>query len=202
MTLGIRQKGVCRRYNELKMHLLPLHRRLLLIFGLATWLVASMPTLWDVCNRPPLTSVPRFGLWLGSFVVFGLAFWLTFRLPRTIGAVSIWRRNLTLIVIQTVAALLMVRLVPCYSIGIVLVVVAWQVALLLPLRLALGWIAVQTSLLAAILFSGLNSGMAIFALNTSLAFQLFAFITASVAKSESNARSELALTPASDRDSM
>jgi len=192
MTLGIGQKGVGLRYNELKMHLLPFHRRLLLIFGLATWLVASMPTLWDVCNRPPLTSVPRFGLWLGSFVVFGLAFWFTFRLPRVIGAVSLWRRNLALILIQTVAALLMVQLVPCYSIGIVLVVVAWQVALLLPLRLALGWIALQTGLLAAILFSGLNSGMAIFAMNTSLAFQLFAFITASVAKSESNARSELA----------
>ena len=178
------------------MHLLPLHRRLLLIFGLATWLVASMPTLWDVCNRPPLTSLPKFALWLGSFVVFGIAFALTFVKPHQGGAAKIWRRTFALMMIQTVAALLMVVLVPCYSIGIVLVVVAWQVALLLPFRFALTWIILQTGLLSAILFSGLNSGMALFAMNTSLAFQLFAFITASVAKSESNARSELARTNA------
>ena len=196
MTFGIRQVRARRRYNEPKMHLLPLHRRLLLIFGLATWLVASMPTLWDVCNRPPLTSLPKFALWLGSFVVFGIAFSLTFAKPHQGGAAKIWRRTFALMMIQTVAALLMVVLVPCYSIGIVLVVVAWQVALLLPFRFALAWIILQTGLLAAILFSGLNSGMALFAMNTSLAFQLFAFITASVAKSESNARSELARTNA------
>jgi signal transduction histidine kinase len=131
-------------------------------------------------------------LWLGSFVVFGIAFWLTFVTPRKDGTVRLRKRNLTLLAIQTVAALLMVYLVPCYSIGIVLVVVAWQVALLLRLRWALAWIILQTGLLAAILFSGLNSGLALFAMNTSLAFQLFAFITASVAKSESNSRTELA----------
>ena len=101
-----------------------------------------------------------------------------------------------MIVAQTVTALLMVYLVPCYSIGIVLVVVAWQVALLLPWRFALIWIIVQTALLATILYSGVNSGLALFATNTSLAFQLFAFITASVAKNESHARSALVRTNA------
>jgi signal transduction histidine kinase len=89
---------------------------------------------------------------------------------------------------------MMVYLVPCYSIGIVLVVVAWQVALVLPVRIALLWIIIQTAFLATILYSGVNAGLALFATNTSLAFQLFAFITASVARSESKARSELART--------
>lgn len=196
MTFGIRQVRARRRYNETQMHLLPLHRRLLLIFGLATWLVASAPTLWDVCNRPPLTPIPKFALWLGSFVAFGIAFWLTFVPTRKGDWGRVWKRNLTLLAVQTATALLMVYLVPCYSIGIVLVVVAWQVALLLQIRFALGWIILQNGLLAAILFGGLHFGLALFAMNTSLAFQLFAFITASVAKSESKARSELARTNA------
>jgi signal transduction histidine kinase len=54
------------------------------------------------------------------------------------------------------------------------------------------WIFVQTAFLATILYSDVNSGLAFFATNTSLAFQLFAFITAAVARSESNARNELA----------
>lgn len=121
------------------MHLLPLQRRLLLTIGLFTWLVASVPTLWDVCNRPPLTSPFRFGSWIFSFFVFGVCFWLTFVTTSSAkGSLARSRvLHLRLIVSQTVTALLMVYLVPCYSIGIILVLVAWQLALLLPLRVAL-----------------------------------------------------------------
>jgi signal transduction histidine kinase len=176
------------------MYLLEQHRRWLRIIGLSTWFVASLPTIWDVCNRPPRTSIIKFALWLSSFFLFGICFWLSFVAPGN--PVRIWKRHLSLIVLQTVTALLMVYLVPCYSIGIVLVVVAWQLAVLLPLRIALTWIFVQTALLAAILYSGVNSGLALFATNSSLAFQLFAFIAAAVARSEWNARSELARTNA------
>ena len=174
------------------MHLLPLQRRLLLMMGLFTWLVASVPTLWDVCNRPPLTSLVRFGFWIFSFLVFGVCFWLTFvTTSNSKGNPERCRvLHLRLIAIQTVTALLMVWLVPCYSIGIILVLVAWQLALLLPLRVALIWMLIQTSLLAAFLYTR-SSGLTLFATSISLAFQLFALITASVAKSESRARSEL-----------
>jgi len=176
------------------MYLLEEHRRWLRIIGLSTWLVASLPTIWDVCNRPPRTSIIKFTLWLGSFFVFGICFWLSFVAHGN--PARIWRRHLALIVLQTLTALMMVYLVPCYSIGIVLVVVAWQLAVLLPSRIALTWIFIQTALLAAILYSGVNSGLALFATNSSLAFQLFAFIAAVVARSEWNARSELARTNA------
>jgi signal transduction histidine kinase len=174
------------------MHLLPLQRRLLLAIGLFTWLIASVPTLWDVCNRPPRTSTFRFGFWLLSFVVFGICFWLTFvgtSSPKGKPARS-RALHLRLIAIQTVTALLMVYLVPCYSIGVILVLVAWQLALLLPLPIALVWMFIQTALLAAFLYTR-SSGLALFATSISVAFQLFALITASVAKSESRARSEL-----------
>ena len=175
------------------MHLLPFHRRSLLTIGLFTWLVASVPTIWDVCNRPPRNSAFRFGTWIASFFVFGVCFWLTFVATSGPKGNLARRRSLhlRLIVIQTVAALLMVYLVPCYSIGIILVLVAWQLALVLPPRIALVWVLVQTALLAAILYTR-SSGLTLFATNTSLAFQLFAFITASVARSESSARTELA----------
>lgn len=174
------------------MHLLPLQRRLLLMMGLFTWLVASVPTLWDVCNRPPLTSPFRFGFWIFSFLVFGVCFWLTFVTTSNSKGNPARSRvlHLRLIAIQTVTALLMVWLVPCYSIGIILVLVAWQLALLLPLRVALIWMLIQTSLLAIFLYTR-SSGLTLFATSISLAFQLFALITASVAKSESRARSEL-----------
>src|SRR5262245_30845840 len=180
------------------MFLLPRHKRLLLTVGLATWLVASAPTLWDPCNRPPQTSVPKFAIWLGSFLVFGIAFALTSLTPRNPkgGTSGIWKRQVALVTVESAGALLMVYLVPCYSIGIVLVVVAWQVALLLPMWAALLWIFVQTAGLAAILYAGVNPGLALFATNTSLAFQLFAFITASIARSEARARNELAHTNA------
>jgi signal transduction histidine kinase len=175
------------------MHLLPLQRRLLLVIGLFTWLVASVPTLWDVCNRPPLTSPFRFGSWIVSFIVFGFCFWLTFVTTSGPGGNLARGFNLylKLIAVQTAAALAMVYLVPCYSIGIILVLVAWQLALLLPFRFALVWILVQTSILAVFLHTR-TPGLALFATSISLAFQLFAFITASVARSESRARSELA----------
>ena len=66
----------------------------------------------------------------------------------------------------------------------------WQLALLLPLSVALSWMLIQTSLLAIFLHTRLP-GLTLFATSISLAFQLFALITASVAKSESRARSEL-----------
>ena len=179
--------GFKTRIISTRMYLLEQHRRWLRIIGLLTWLVASFPTIWDVCNRPPRTSIPKFAFWLGSFFAFGICFWLTFG-----SAAQSWKRQLTLIVLQTMTALLMVYLVPCYSIGIVLVVVAWQVALVLPWRSALIWLFIQTAILASILYSGVNSGLALFATNTSLAFQLFAFIAAAVARSESNTRNELA----------
>ena len=156
-------------------------------------MMASVPTLWDVCNRPPKTSAIRFGFWIGSFFVFGICFWFTFVATSAPQDRPLRGRDvhLKLIAIQTVAALLMVFLVPCYSIGIILVLVAWQLALLLPRRIAMVWILGQTVLLAVILYTR-SSGLTLFATSTSLAFQLSALITASVARSESRARSQLA----------
>src|SRR5205085_10751655 len=98
---------------------------------------------------------------------------------------------LPIIALQSAATLVMVYLIPCYSIGILLVIVAWELALLLPTWTALLWILGQTALLATILYEGRLSNLALFATNTSLGFQLFAFVTASIAKRESRARNDL-----------
>lgn len=175
------------------MNLFPLQRRLLVAGGLSTWLVASVPTLWDVCNWPPLNSVFRSGAWVASFLVFGVCFWLTFlsTSSREGGLAKRLNWHLTLIAVQTVTALLMVYFVPCYSIGLILPLVAWQLALVLPPGVALAWIIFQSAILATILYTR-SSGLMLFGASTSFAFQLFAFITSLVTRSESHARSELA----------
>jgi signal transduction histidine kinase len=177
-----------------RMLIRPLHQRMIRIVGLSTWLVTSIPTMWDVCNRPPYTPAIKSAFWLISFLVFGVSFWLSSVASNDLETSypPNWRRLLALLLVQAAATLTMAYLVPCYSIGILLVPVAWQVALLFPLRIALAWILTQTCLLAAILYAEKAPGLAMFATSTSLGFQLFAFITTVVAKSESLARGELA----------
>jgi len=97
-----------------------------------------------------------------------------------------------LIGVQSAATLTMVYLIPCFSISILLVPVAWQAALQLPLRVSVLWIVLQSALLAAIFYTGLTSGLSLFATNTALGFQLFALLTAVVVRRESRARLELA----------
>jgi signal transduction histidine kinase len=93
---------------------------------------------------------------------------------------------------QSAATLTMVYLIPCFSISILLVPVAWQAALHLPLRVSILWIVLQSALLAAIFYTGLTSGLSLFATNTALGFQLFALLTALVVRREARARLELA----------
>jgi len=85
----------------------------------------------------------------------------------------------------------MVYLIPCFSISILLVPVAWQAALQRPLRVSIFWIVLQSALLAAIFYTGLTSGLSLFATNTALGFQLFALLTALVVRREARARLEL-----------
>lgn len=166
---------------------------MLRLIGLATWLVASVPTFLDVLHRPRQTAATPLVVWLVAFLAFGISFWFTSF------AASDFRNSyrqalklyLPLIAVQSAATLVMVYLIPCYSIGILLVIVAWQVALL-PLWATLLWIFVQTAFLATILYEGSLSSLALFATNTSLGFQLFAFVTASIAKSEARGRDALA----------
>src|SRR5438067_8132150 len=109
------------------MYLLPLHRRMLRFIGISSWLVASVPTFLDVLQRPRQTTTVRLVVWLVAFAVFGVSFWFTS------AATSDFSNNhpkakgfyLPLIALQSAATLLMVYLIPCYSIGILLVIIAW-----------------------------------------------------------------------------
>jgi signal transduction histidine kinase len=175
------------------MYVARLRRRTLRIIGLSTWVVASLPTLLICWHTPGCTTPARFTLWVAAFLLYGAVFWLASAAVDDLAAASkrSGAHNIALIAVQSAATLLMVYLVPCFSISILLVPVAWQAALLLPLPTSIIWIVFQSALLAVIFYTGLTSGMSLFATNTSLGFQLFGLLTALVAKSEARARAEL-----------
>src|SRR5215831_7588799 len=175
------------------MYLARMRGETLRIVGLSTWLVASLPTLLICWRTPGCTTPAGFTLWLSAFFIYGFSFWFTSEAAADFaGRSRAGARSLVLIGVQSAATLTMVYLIPCFSISILLVPVAWQAALLLSLRRAILWIVLQSALLAAIFYTGLTSSLSLFATNTSLGFQLFALLTAIVVKREARARDELA----------
>ncbi len=166
---------------------------MLRLIGVSSWLIASVPTVLDVLRHPRQTSAERLIVWTVAFGLFGLSFGITSSATSDFSHNRRIERALhvPLIALQTAATLVMVYLIPCYSIGILLVIVAWQLPLLLPLWPTLLWLLAQTAALATILYLGHLSNLTMFATNTSLGFQLFAFVTATIAKRESQARHDL-----------
>ena len=185
-------------YNRITMNLSLLHNPILRLIGISSWLIASVPTVFDVLRHPHQTTAARLIVWATAFGLFGLSFWITSSATSDFTCNRRIKRALhvPLIALQTAATLVMVYLIPCYSIGILLVIVAWQLPLLLSLGPTLLWLLAQTAALATILYLGYLSNLTMFATNTSLGFQLFAFVTATIAKRESRARQDLMRTNA------
>src|SRR5215470_12425778 len=124
--------------------------RTLRTIGLSTCIVASLPTLLICWRTPGCTTPGGFALWLAAFLSYGASFWFASAAagdlaPRFARAGP---RNTALMAAQSAAALTMVYLIPCFSISVLLVPIAWQVALLLPLRKSIVWIVFQSVLLA------------------------------------------------------
>src|SRR5215471_9563149 len=108
-----------------------LRGRTVRIVGLSTWLVASLPTLLICWRTPGCTTPAGFGLWLVAFLGYGASFWFSSATVGDLALRRVDRRNIALIAAQSAATLIMVYLIPCFSISILLVPVAWQAALLL-----------------------------------------------------------------------
>ena len=180
------------------MNLSLLHRPILRLIGVSVWLIASVPTVLDVLRYPHETTAARLIVWVIAFGLFGVSFWITSSVTSDFTYKGRSNRALyvPLIALQTVATLVMLYLIPCYSIGILLVIVAWQLPSLLAPWPTLIWLLAQTAALSTILYLGHLSNLTMFATNTSLGFQLFAFVTATIAKRESRARQELMRTNA------
>jgi signal transduction histidine kinase len=161
-------------------------QRWLTVAGFVTWLVSGLPTILRIVNgNMSPGGVIVFAI---AFPLFGVAFGLI-----CLERPGIWQRTpvrRTLIALQAGAGLAMTWTAPDVFPAGTLVVVAGQLDEFPPPVAAI-WMIVQTLVIARIGFTYVNS---IVAVTIGLAFggfQLFAYVMASLATRERNAREQL-----------
>jgi signal transduction histidine kinase len=154
----------------------------------AAGLWAGYTALFDQAH---LTATSHWTLkWTVAYVVFVVAYAIT---PdgdsRTMTARQGWA-----VTVQAVAGITLVWLYHSFIVSCLLVVVAWQFALLLEFRQAMTATVAQLIALALIRCAGDTSAMAILVVATTGGFQLFAVCAAQLLRSAMAARDELART--------
>ncbi len=126
-------------------------------------------------------------MWLGLFFSFAPAFWISSS-PK---ASALWARILALAA-QTGCVLGMTAIFQGYMVGFLLVLVSWQVALVLPMRLAILWAITDSSLWIFFQEPHYHLGWRWSGTAALLGFQAFAIITATIARSEASGREDQA----------
>jgi len=155
--------------------------------GIGTWIFLGLPIL-DSSTRSGYSLTPwLWRTWLVFFLLFGPAFWYSSSSKtRPLAA------RISALVIEVVAILGMTFFLFDYFVGFLLVIVSWQVALLLPLRIAIIWMLVASALLLYFLDPHYYMGWRWGATGALLGFQAFAIVTAALAKAESELRQDQA----------
>lgn len=163
--------------------------KLLRLAGFGMWALSGLPLAVTLAHDPALLGVTSYRLWLGLFIVFGAAFGLTgWRTrpsqPRWIPIASL--------VVQTAAALAMIRLVCSGLEGSLLVIVASQLGWLLPLPIALGWVLAQAAAMCVMLGFSQPGRLTLALMTIYLGFQILAFLSCFLTAREAGARADLA----------
>ncbi|MCU0685628.1 MAG: sensor histidine kinase [Polyangiaceae bacterium] len=170
---------MCPGVDLLYVRTMPLPRPLRLL-AIALYAIAGASELAD----PGPRGVPPTA-WLLSYLAFGLGL----SLAQTDGSP---RRRLGALAVQMPALLAMAWLVPCRFGALLLVIVAWQVALLFPPKVLAAWIGAQTLAVGLCLCSGEDVTAGASYLIGLLGFQVFAAVTVLVVQREAEAKAELA----------
>jgi signal transduction histidine kinase len=165
-------------------------RTLLRAAGLLVWAFAGVPAAMSVVRHPG-TGAATLLAWISAFAVFGYAFFAASRAdaPEGLGAAR-------MLVVQTLAALAM-NVVLCTGFEVALVVVvAVQLGLMLPVAVAVPWLVVQTVLASVLAMGhmGTHSGGAWSIVVVGA--EAFAFTVAAMAGREAAARRALEKTNA------
>ena len=149
--------------------------------GVVTWLIAGVP---HVTSALRTGGGPAVEFWWIPFLAFGALFLLGTR-PR--------REHWTvLLVLQSIAALLLVWRDSSGFMTILLVIVAAELGGSFHFRTVIIWIVIQTIVVAAIFVASHEFGNPIVVAMSYLMFQLFGAITSHAATSEAQARQQLA----------
>ncbi len=125
--------------------------------------------------------------WLIAFGVFAFAFELGARAPEASRS-----RRLAALAVSTPSMLAMAALLPCHFGALSLVIVASQAALVLSPRQVAAWIAVQTTVLGALMLQICSLDEAIASMIGLLGFQSFAAVAVFLVRREALARRSLA----------
>jgi signal transduction histidine kinase len=163
------------------------YHRVLRAIGIGTWIFLGLPILDSATRRGYTLTHARWFTWLGFFLLFGPAFWYssdTKCRPRVLRVITL--------LIETIAAIGMTFVLQDYFVGFLLVIVSWQIALVLPLRLAIPWVLGASALLLYCLDPHYYMGWRWGATGAFLGFQVFSIVTAALAKSESKSREDQA----------
>src|SRR5712692_4226332 len=162
--------------------------KLLRYAGFLTWGLTGLPLLVELAQQPALWHAPPYILWLICFALFGAAFGLTgWRSP----AGRVGPRQAVSLILQAAAALTMILLVCSGQEGALLVIVAAQVGWVLPLSRALVWVAVQATVMCAILMFSWSGTITLKLMATYLGFQALALVSCFLTAREATARAEL-----------
>lgn len=163
------------------------YHRVLRAVGIGTWMFLGLPIV-DSSTRSgyTLTSL-QWRAWLVFFLLFGPAFWYSSSPKnRPVSA------RVSALVMEVVAVLGMTFFLFDYFVGFLLVIVSWQVALLLRLRVAIIWMLTASALLLYLLDPHYYMGWRWGATGALLGFQAFAIVTAALARAESELRQDQA----------
>jgi len=165
----------------------PGYHRVLRAAGIGIWVFLGLPILDSSTRSGESLTGGRWVAWLILFFIFGPAFWFS----SSPGRRSLPGRVAALLM-ETIAALGMTALLQNYFVAFLLVIVSWQLALVLPLKAAGIWTALDSLLLIYFLEPHYHMGWRWGGTAAFLGFQVFALVTAAMAKSESLAREDLA----------
>lgn len=165
----------------------PLHHLAFRVAGLFIWGFLALP-VFDSATRKgePISGAPWIA-WLVLFFLFAPAFWISSAAkPR-----APWVQ-LAALALQTVCVLGMTYIYQGYLIGFLLVIVSWELALIMPAKVALTWAAIDSALWVFFQEPHYHLGWRWSATGAFFGFQVFAIVTAAIARREAIAREDQA----------
>lgn len=150
-----------------------------------TWLLVGIPEVIDFLAHGATGGAADWR-WLAAYLAFGPTLYAPDRVSS-----RAWLQLVRLSV-ATLAPLVMVYLDPHSFACTLWVIAAWELAIALPLRIMLPWVLALSLAMAALLSRGLTTRYALQEIAIFCAFQVYAVITAYVARSEAMLKRRLA----------
>src|SRR5215470_17496915 len=119
----------------------PAHHLALRAAGLFVWVFLALPVFDSATRNGEPISGTQWAFWLVLFFLFAPAFWIS-------SSTKIHARwiQVVALVLQTACVLGMTSIYKGYLIGFLLVIVSWEVALIMPVQVAIAWAAVDSAL--------------------------------------------------------